>query len=115
MPCHHLAEKKCMVANLSNRNICNPIDILLTFTAVPSFIRCKVILFLADIFWFAHPEWLPKKHAIPRCIVSRIAVRRADRIVTHSVFSKQEIIRYLGVEEDKIEIAPHGIIDLCSR
>src|SRR5437773_584680 len=32
-----------------------PVDILLSFTTAPLFVSCRIILFLADIFWFPHP------------------------------------------------------------
>ena len=87
----------------------NPIDVLLTYTAAPWFVKCKIVLLLADIFWIAHPEWIPKKFSIPLGISTRMAVKRADKIVTTTQFSKKEIMRYLNVPEEKIEVVHHGI------
>lgn len=39
----------------------------------------------------------------------RQAARLADRVVTISEFSRQEIIRYLSVEESKITVIPNGV------
>ena len=39
----------------------------------------------------------------------RQAARLADRIVTISEFSRQEIIRYLSVKESKITVIPNGV------
>ena len=37
------------------------------------------------------------------------AVRLADRIITDSKFSRDDIVRYLGVDPDKIEVVYPGI------
>ncbi|NIP99314.1 MAG: glycosyltransferase family 1 protein, partial [Nitrospinaceae bacterium] len=59
---------------------------------------------LADIFWIAHPEWLPKKVSWPITLATRVSVQKADVVVTTTQFSKREIMKYLNVPEKKIEI-----------
>jgi glycosyltransferase involved in cell wall biosynthesis len=42
-------------------------------------------------------------------IALRKSCKRADKIITISEFSKSEIIRYLGIAEDKIVVMPCGV------
>jgi glycosyltransferase involved in cell wall biosynthesis len=86
-----------------------PVDVLLAYSTLPAFVRCRTVLLLADIFWMANPQWLPRRIAAPRTIATRMSVRRADRVVTTTEFSKREIMRYLDVPEERIDIVPHGI------
>jgi glycosyltransferase involved in cell wall biosynthesis len=89
----------------------NHIDIFQAFTTVPSFFSGKVILFLFDIFWIVHPEWIPKRKQIPLDIMTRRSVKRADRILTLSQFSKDEIVKHLHVPEEKVNVIYCGLGD----
>lgn len=85
------------------------IDVLLAFSTLPAYAPCKTALLLADIFWLANPGWLPPHIALPRTLALKSSVRRADRIVTTTQFSKREIMRILDVREEKISVVPHGV------
>jgi glycosyltransferase involved in cell wall biosynthesis len=87
----------------------HPVDLFFTFTTTPWWVKCKIVLFISDIFWIAHPEWLPKKIVIPATIATRISLKRADQIITPTEFSKREIVRLMGVPEDKVTVSYHGI------
>jgi glycosyltransferase involved in cell wall biosynthesis len=86
-----------------------PIDVLVSFSTLPSYTPCKTILLLADVFWLANPGWLPPHIAIPRTLATRRSVKRADRIVTTTEFSRREITRILNVPPEKIVVVPHGV------
>ena len=92
-------------AELSRR----PVDVLLCFYHVPLGTRCRTVLLLPDVFWVAHPEWLPWWMAFPRAVSVRRSVAAADRIVTTTRFSRDEIVRLFGVPESRIAIVPHGV------
>jgi glycosyltransferase involved in cell wall biosynthesis len=49
-----------------------------------------------------------------RCMISA-AVRLADRIITVSKFSRDEIVRYLGVDPEKIKVIYSGISPDCQQ
>lgn len=74
-----------------------PVDVLLSFSTLPAYAPCKTVLLLADVFWLANPGWLPPHIALPRTLATRSSVKRADRIVTPTEFSRREIIRILHV------------------
>lgn len=86
-----------------------PIDVLLAFSTLPAYAPCKTVLLLADVFWLASPGWLPPHIAWPRTLALKSSVRRADRIVTTTEFSRREIMRILDVPAEKIAVVPHGV------
>ena len=87
----------------------HPVDVLLSYYTLPAYTPCKTVLLLADIFWLANPGWLPPHIVIPRTLATRRSCDRADRIVTTTEFSRDEITRRLGVPPEKIVVVPHGI------
>jgi glycosyltransferase involved in cell wall biosynthesis len=87
----------------------HPIDVLLSFSTLPAYAPCKTVLLLADVFWLANPSWLPRHLGIPRTLATRSSVKRADRIVTTTEFSRRELMRLLQVPAEKIVVVPHGI------
>jgi glycosyltransferase involved in cell wall biosynthesis len=86
-----------------------PVDVLLAFSTLPAYTPCRTVLLLADVFWLAHPGWLPPHIAWPRTLAVRSSVRRADRIVTTTEFSRHEITRILHVPPEKIVVVPLGV------
>ena len=87
----------------------HPIDILIAYSTLPAYTPCKTVLLLADVFWLANPGWLPSHIALPRTLATRRSVKRADRIVTTTEFSRREIMRILHVPAEKIVVVPHGV------
>jgi glycosyltransferase involved in cell wall biosynthesis len=86
-----------------------PVDVLLAFTTLPAYAPCRTVLLLADVFWLANPGWLPWHIALPRTLAARRSVKRADRIVTTTQFSRREIMRLLHVPPEKIVVVPDGV------
>lgn len=87
----------------------HPVDVLISFYVLPPMTRCRHVLCLPDVSWIVHPEWFPRKVALAMGLATRISVKRADRIVAVSHHTKKEIIRHLGVPEEKIVVIPHGM------
>ncbi len=87
----------------------HPVDVLIAFSTLPAYAPCKTVLLLADIFWLANPRWLPNHIAWPRTLATRRSAKRADRIITTTEFSRQEIMRVLRVPSEKIVVVPHGV------
>ena len=63
-----------------------------------------MVVTIHDVSFAAHPEWFSWREGRRRRFVSRLAARRAARIITISDFSKQEIVRHLGVSPAKVEV-----------
>lgn len=69
---------------------------------------CPVVLTVHDVSYFAHPEWFPGLAGMRRRWITRSAAHRATAVVTVSEFSRNEIVRYLGIPATKIVVAPNG-------
>lgn len=66
------------------------------------------IVCIHDMKIKAHPEYFSKKFRLWYEILFRNAALRARKIITVSEFSKHEIIKYYGVNEDRIAVIPNA-------
>jgi glycosyltransferase involved in cell wall biosynthesis len=61
-----------------------------------------------DVSFAAHPEWFRPRERWRRTWVTRSAARRARVVLTLSTFSRDEIVRHLGVAPARIRVIPLG-------
>lgn len=67
------------------------------------------VLTLHDALPFDHPEWLaPAFRVWYRWLIPRL-VRRVERIITVSHYSRDRLIAHLGIPREKIVVIPHGV------
>ncbi len=69
----------------------------------------KRIVTIHDVFHLAFFNQLTLTQKIYAKLVLNAAVRLSDRIITVSNFSKSEIIKYTGIDKDKITVIYNGI------
>jgi glycosyltransferase involved in cell wall biosynthesis len=76
---------------------------------VPPGISGKKVVTIYDMVYKVYPETM--KYAIKLLFKLNLnkSCQRADKIITISEFSKNEIIRYLNVNPDKISVVPCGV------
>jgi alpha-1,3-rhamnosyl/mannosyltransferase len=81
---------------------------------VPFTKNIPLIANVMDTYSLSHPNMLSGS-----CIVRAIknwlwivASRQADHIITISNFSKQDIIKYMGIPEEKISVIPLGVDEI---
>lgn len=87
----------------------NKIDVLHSPASVSPFILpCPCVLTLHDVTSFVFPELTPTISRYYWNIVFKISARLANLIITASHSAKRDIIKFLGVSEEKIEIIYHG-------
>ena len=67
-----------------------------------------------DVSFAAHPEWFRWREGFRRRVVTRLTAWKAARIITVSDFSKQEIVRHLGVPQSKVEVIYSGVTQLAA-
>ncbi len=67
-----------------------------------------LVLTVHDVSFSAHPEWFGWREGLRRRTLARLSARRAVKVLTISDFSKQEIVRHLGVGHDKVEVIYPG-------
>lgn len=77
--------------------------------AIPPGVKGKKVVFIHDMAYKAYPETVRAKTRNFLEMTLQKSCQRADKIVTISEFSKSEIIKYLKVEEKKIEVVPLGV------
>ncbi len=68
-----------------------------------------IVLTVHDVSFFAHPEWFSAREGFRRRLMTRWSARRARTVLTVSEFSKGEIIRWLGVPDERVQVVQHGI------
>ncbi len=72
--------------------------------SLPLRLKCKGAVTVHDVSFEAHPEWFPPRERFRRRFLCRQAVRRAEVVFADSNFTKEEIIRYYKVPEEKIKV-----------
>ena len=65
-----------------------------------------LVLTIHDISYERHPEWYPYRRDPVRRAFYRWSARTADRIVTDSQFSRQEIAAGYSLDPDRISVVP---------
>ncbi|NLL68051.1 MAG: glycosyltransferase family 4 protein [Clostridiaceae bacterium] len=85
-------------------------DITMFFNyIVPPGVKGKKVVMIYDMVYKVYPETMRKRtlYMLNKSLIK--SCNRADKIITISEFSKQEIIKCLGIEKDKIVVMPVGV------
>ena len=78
----------------------------------PLLTRVPTVVTVHDVSFAAHPEWFGWREGLRRRVVTRLTARKAARVITVSDFSKQEIVRHLGVPQSSVEVIYSGVTRL---
>ncbi len=78
---------------------------------VPPFVRGKTIVTVHDLTYITHPETMDRRTRIILKLTAKRSMKRADKIIAVSQFTKSEIIKYLGIAPEKIEVI-YNAVDL---
>jgi glycosyltransferase involved in cell wall biosynthesis len=65
-----------------------------------------LVLTIHDVSYERHPEWYPYKRDPVRRAFYRHSARSADRVITDSQFSKDEIVSAYGLQPDRVHVVP---------
>jgi glycosyltransferase involved in cell wall biosynthesis len=79
----------------------------------PVFCPVPMVVAIHDVSFAAHPEWFSWREGTRRRAITRLAARRAARVLTISDFSKREMIAHLGVDGSKIDVIYCGATPLA--
>jgi len=71
-----------------------------------------LVVTLHDVSYERHPEWYPHQSDPLRRAFYRHSALRADRIITDSQFSRQEISAAYGIPAARIAVVPLGVSDV---
>ena len=77
-------------------------------------LRCPVpfVLMVHDVSFAAHPEWFSWREGLRRRLITRASARRAARVLTQSDFTKREAVRYLGLDQSRVDVIYLGTTTL---
>ncbi len=94
----------------------NRTDVLFApgYTA-PFTVAAPVVLTVHDVSFFAHPEWFSFREGTRRRLLTAWSARRARKVITDSQFSKSEISRHIGIDQERVKVIPLGIDQSGSR
>jgi glycosyltransferase involved in cell wall biosynthesis len=70
---------------------------------------CPVALTIHDVSFAAHPEWFSSREGLRRRTITAWSARRARVVLTDSRFSRDEIVRHVGIPAAKIKVIPLGV------
>lgn len=88
----------------------NPVDVYHTQYIAPLLLpkKVKLVTHIHDVSFAAHPEWIaPRDRFFLRRLIPR-SLKRSDRIVAPSLFTKQEIERYYPAAREKVVVVPNA-------
>jgi glycosyltransferase involved in cell wall biosynthesis len=71
--------------------------------------RDRAVVTVHDLGWQAHPELYPRKLRVMYGALFPWAVRRADRFITVSRFTADDLMRRAGVPASRIHVVHHGL------
>lgn len=69
---------------------------------------CPFVLTIHDLIYRAFPQSLPFGHRCFLHAVQPAVARRADRILVPSRHSLDDVVRQLGVREERVRVVPYG-------
>lgn len=76
---------------------------------------CPTVVTVHDVSFFAHPEWFSAREGWRRRMVTAWSARRAKVVLTVSDFSRDEIVRWVGIPPDRVRVIRHGMRERVRR
>lgn len=85
-----------------------PIDIFFGTNALPIFGRGQMVITIHDLGFYKQPHLYHPLERIYHKLSHRLAIARADKIITISEATKQDIVQYFPQAKDKIRVIHLG-------
>jgi len=100
------------IAGFPYRGIIDNLDLFHSHYILPVWMPCKTVVGIYDILYEIYPQYFGKYHTLQlRSLVPRSA-RVADRIITISEYTKNEIIDRYQIPPEKIDVVYCGVSDI---
>jgi glycosyltransferase involved in cell wall biosynthesis len=68
----------------------------------------RVVVTVHDVSFCAHPEWFSWREGLRRRLVTRRSAHAAAKVLTVSRFSRDEIVRFLGIPASRVQVIYSG-------
>ena len=76
----------------------------------PVLLSCPLITTVHDMIFDHDPKYIPgRRFMLPYVLSSRLAIRRAARVITVSDATRRDVQRFTGVRSDKLVSIPEGV------
>ncbi|WP_293943152.1 MULTISPECIES: glycosyltransferase family 4 protein [unclassified Sphingobacterium] len=82
--------------------------LLINFTGLGPILYKNKLMTIHDLSFLHEPKWFSKGYYYFYKYMTPIAARNSKHIITVSEFSKKEIIKYLGIAANKIQVVYNG-------
>ncbi len=76
---------------------------------IPTGYQGKTVVTFQDMIMYHAPQYLPPVKRLREKTVAKLMARKADKIIASSNSLKDELNRYLGVPEEKVEVIYSGL------
>jgi len=95
----------------------NPVDVYHTQYIIPFFVckKTKIVTHIHDVSFLAYPEFIKKSDLFFLKLLIPRSLKRADKIIAVSKFTKDEIIKYYKTDPEKIEVVYNSVSEDFSK
>jgi alpha-1,3-rhamnosyl/mannosyltransferase len=76
---------------------------------IPKLNKTPVVATVHDLIPFIHPEWSSSESRRIKNILFKKTITWADHIITVSEYSRNDILNYFNLSEEKISVTPEGV------
>jgi glycosyltransferase involved in cell wall biosynthesis len=89
----------------------NPVDVYHTQYITPFFVskKIKIITHIHDVSFLAYPEFIKRSDLFFLELLIPRSLKRADKIIAVSEFTKQEIVKYYKINPEKIRVVYNAV------
>ncbi|MEW6608866.1 MAG: glycosyltransferase family 1 protein [bacterium] len=109
--------KDCRIPSLIWKRLQFPIELFTgkidlfhgLFDYVPRMLSGKSIVTIHDLAYLRRPEFLGSKRVKWKQKETPRSAKQAEAIITISNFSKNDLVNFLGISQEKIFVIPHGV------
>jgi len=101
--------------HLSQKTYADALDILHVQYISPPFFKGKLVVTIHDLCFLHFPEYFPKFEALRSKILIKSTAKKAEKIITGSLFSKTDIAQKYQVDPEKIKVIPSGVSSLFNN
>lgn len=90
-----------------------PVDVYHTQYIVPFFVsrRIKIVTHIHDVSFAVYPQYIRFRDRFFLSLLIPRSLRRSDKIIAVSEFTKQEIVKHYGIREEKVAVVFNAISD----
>ena len=98
------------LSGFGNYPIFDQVDLIhSTDQLIPIHVKNPLVATIMDVIPLSHPQFIKSYSRYVKTFIWKKLTQRADRIITISEFSKNEIIKYLNFPFDQIDVIPLGV------